>query len=244
MAAPDYSSADYWEARYSAPGGDAPFEWYASYAEGLAPHLARLVDPRAEGFELLVVGCGTSSLALDLHRAGARNVSAIDISPSAVRHQLAAVACAGAEDLDVSCCDATAMRGELPDGVFNAVVDKATGDALLCRGGGAAAQAHGALVRECARVCAEGGTVMFISTHPPDIMLRLLQEPASNGRGSSGDGGGGDDERGPLWDATPSAVRVLRQVGGMEPAASDCPPVFVYTCQKRNSSGGTSFTSY
>lgn len=195
----DYSSASAWESRYSRSDGAQPVDWYCTFAD-LAPHLAPTLS-RARGsdsFELLIVGCGTSSLPLDLHRAGLRNVSSIDRSPSAVAHQVAAAAAARAEDLDFSVCDATRMGEELPDGVFDAIIDKACGDALLSSGGEVGERDFAALVRECARVCAPGGQLIVVSVHAPALLLPRLLAPAG--------GSGGE----PLWEAQPSVARVLR----------------------------------
>ena len=192
-------------------------EFYASHRE-LVPFLSTALSGARgnDSFEVLVVGCGTSRLPLDLHRAGVRNVSAIDRSPSAVAHQVAAAAAARVEDLDFSCCDATCMAEELPDAVFDCIIDKACGDTLLCAGGEVGDRAHGALVRESARVCIPGGTFVTVSLHSPALLLPRLMAPL----GAVADS--------PLWEGPPQVARVPRP-----DADAGSGDFFVYVARRR-----------
>ena len=73
----DFAAASYWDDRYAA-AGNVPFDFYCTYKElkaVLSPFLSQSPD-----FELLVPGCGSSSLSADLFRDGYRNVTSVDIS--------------------------------------------------------------------------------------------------------------------------------------------------------------------
>ncbi|CAN0459453.1 unnamed protein product, partial [Phaeothamnion confervicola] len=59
-----YGDDDYWEARYA--GADATYDWLLGWAD-VASYLTPLVPPLARA---LHVGCGNSTLGVDLWRAG------------------------------------------------------------------------------------------------------------------------------------------------------------------------------
>ena len=70
---PDYGSSAYWDERYSADD-TAVFDWYQTY-DTLRPLLQRYLS-RDPDFEVLVPGCGNSSLSSDLYKDGYQRVCA------------------------------------------------------------------------------------------------------------------------------------------------------------------------
>lgn len=63
----EFSSQKYWDIFFSKRKED-PFEWYGEYPQ-LAPLLHKYITPKDN---LLIVGCGNSTLSVDLHTAGIR----------------------------------------------------------------------------------------------------------------------------------------------------------------------------
>ena len=126
------------DTRYAADP-TASFDWYCTYSElgnYLAPYLK--ADP---SFEILVAGCGSSTLSACLYDAGFKNISNVDISSvviSQLRDRYAAMTemdCASAfpggvqsvrasvthAPRAVSVADVTNMKKELPGDCFDLV---------------------------------------------------------------------------------------------------------------------------
>ena len=180
MAAPDYSSAQYWEFRYNSSLKEQheAFDWYLSHEELALFYSKYQSRAKADDFELLIIGCGTSTMPADLYSAGCRNISAIDISPSAIAIQSSMYE--NLPDVDFSCIDACDMSDAIPESCFDCVIEKATGDSLLCGssdGPGGDMVRRGrfaALISEAARVLKPGGWFLSISQLPPELRLPLL----------------------------------------------------------------------
>ena len=81
-----YSSQIYWDRRYSTHRG-ATFDWYLPYKiAGSNSDLLReeLVSTIRRGSRILVLGCGTSTLAEGLYDDGYTNIVAVDFSSPAI----------------------------------------------------------------------------------------------------------------------------------------------------------------
>eukprot|EP00966_Prymnesium_polylepis_P142229 3284359-Prymnesium_polylepis.1 len=64
---------------------------------------------------------------------------------------------------------------DFEDGSFNAVIDKATLDSILCGEGGAESGAR--LLSEVARVLKPGGVFVLLSNAPPKQRMPMLEKP-------------------------------------------------------------------
>lgn len=131
-----YGTDKYWVDRYERPPDeeDRTDEWCLSWA-----HLEPLLRPHLPAAAAVAdLGCGTSSLAFDLLRGAPDGVRvvAVDLAPAAICAQKAAQAArvregersaARAEFKCADVCRAGAWAGR-----FDACVDKATTDGLLC----------------------------------------------------------------------------------------------------------------
>lgn len=73
----DYGSASYWDERYAEV--EEVYDWYQDYST-LRPFLKPYLKENDHEFEILIPGCGNSSLSIDLYSDGFVNITNIDIS--------------------------------------------------------------------------------------------------------------------------------------------------------------------
>jgi 2-polyprenyl-3-methyl-5-hydroxy-6-metoxy-1,4-benzoquinol methylase len=152
-----YADARYWDTRYSEKGSDpkqdlsfAPFEWYLRYEqlkEVLQPILVEATPPpppttagedqeatdsqeqASPKPQILVLGCGTSTLSEDLYNEGYLDITNVDRCQALIDHLSAkheAKETLRYESQDVRC---------LPqewNSKFDVVIDKACLDAIAC----------------------------------------------------------------------------------------------------------------
>jgi len=147
----EYADSSYWESRFQETEGT--FDWYATYNE-----LGSIFEefcPPGESLELLMVGCGNSSLSSELHEAGYRRITNIDIAPAAVAKMEALY---GRLGMAWRVMDATAM--EFDANRFGLTVDKGTLDAMMS--GNSCPQVL-AMVAEIYRTLRPGGLFVLVS---------------------------------------------------------------------------------
>lgn len=165
---PDYGSAAYWDERYSKSPG-ATFDWYQSYQDlrsFLVPHLS--VSPN---FEVLIAGCGNSTLAADMVGDGYENITNIDISPVVISQMTQMYS--GLSTVDFLEADATDLS-IVSEPTFDVVIDKALLDSMLC--GEDSFDRVNRLLNEGFRILRPGGKYIVISYGIPSSRLRLLQQ--------------------------------------------------------------------
>ena len=121
-----YTRKSYWQLRFER---EASKDWLCSWAE-LSPLLSPLLQKSAA---LLLVGSGNSALPAELAAAGFSDILATDYAENVVARMAAAAA--GSPAVRWACADMRALG--LPPAAFDAVLDKATMDALLADGGDA-----------------------------------------------------------------------------------------------------------
>ncbi|KAK4879959.1 hypothetical protein RN001_008105 [Aquatica leii] len=119
----EFSQKHYWENFFKKRGTKA-FEWYGEYPE-LCGHLHKYIKPKDD---VLVVGCGNSTLSSDLYNIGYNKITNIDISEVVIRqmlnlHQILR------PDLKYIQMDVFNMT--FTDESFSVVLDKGTLDALM-----------------------------------------------------------------------------------------------------------------
>ncbi|CAM9390188.1 unnamed protein product [Sphacelaria rigidula] len=172
-----FGDPSFWEGEYSAQYASQqeqlePFEWFLPYEGGLRQHLLPFLQSMSVCKRVLHVGCGTSEVGpklasepgLDAH------ISDADASPSAVRIMKARHV--GLDNYSVH--RANALSLPFREGDFDAVVDKGTLDALLCR---SVEDAQG-MAAEIHRVLAKGGVFLQVTTEDPEARLDLLTTSA------------------------------------------------------------------
>ena len=169
--ASDYGNPSYWDERYSKhfdADDQAVFDWYLDYSQ-LKPHLAPYLSSDPD-FEVLIPGCGNSSLGAEMYDDGHVNITNADVS--AVVVNLMQERFADRSEMEFTVMDATRMEF-LPDDCFNMIVDKALLDALLC--GENNAQNVSSMLNEMHRVLKPGGVYVCCSYGVPKTRLGYLR---------------------------------------------------------------------
>lgn len=172
--ASDYGNPSYWDERYSKhfdADDQAVFDWYIDYAH-LKPILAPYLSRSSEDFEVLIPGCGNSSLGAEMYDDGIVNITNADVS--AVVVNLMQERFADRSEMEFTVMNATRMEF-LPDDCFNLIVDKALLDALLCSENNA--QNVAAMLSEMHRVLKPGGVYVCVSYGVPKTRMGYLQAP-------------------------------------------------------------------
>ena len=134
----------------------------------------------AQQTRLLHVGCGTSDMGPKLAQEPSLSLQVTDAdnSPSAVR--IMKQRHGALENYET--CEADVLSLNVPEGAFDAVVDKGTLDALLC---GSVDDAR-EMVTEMQRVLSKGGAYVQVSAEDPEARLDLLtgcEGPKGRGKG-------------------------------------------------------------
>ncbi|KAJ8933712.1 hypothetical protein NQ314_013842 [Rhamnusium bicolor] len=104
--------------------GSKVFEWYGEYPE-LSEHLHKYVKKQDN---VLITGCGNSTLGRDLYDIGYSNITNIDISQVVIRQMLAQNE---KQRSNLKYLQMDALNMTLENETFNVVLDKGTLDALM-----------------------------------------------------------------------------------------------------------------
>ena len=119
----EFARKEYWDQFFTKRTNS--FEWYGEYSDLKSVLLKYLKAPD----ELLIVGCGNSSLSADLYDDGYRSNTSIDISEVAIKKMISKYKCNGLRpEMVFEVMDIFKMKYD--DEQFNAVLDKGTLDAL------------------------------------------------------------------------------------------------------------------
>lgn len=183
-----YSQTTYWEQRYLEDG--EPFDWHVRYAN-LKPLFNRFIAKTANTLSL---GCGTSELEPQMREDGYEAVVCVDSSSAAV--VLMAKRYHEYERLAYHCMDARALS--FGSESFDAVIEKALVDALMCAAPGDVSSVA-QLVGEAHRVLRPGGVLLSITHASEADRLPLMQHVPWRMQSSetvSGDDGAPGDREG------------------------------------------------
>mmetsp|Transcript_35927 Transcript_35927/g.76280 ORF Transcript_35927/g.76280 Transcript_35927/m.76280 type:complete len:214 (+) Transcript_35927:23-664(+) len=167
--APDYGDVMYWDTRFALD--PEPFEWYLPWEElreVVIPRLLALGVP-PQDVEVLVVGCGNSTVPEELYLEGWENITAIDTS-SVVVEQMR-TRCVKFPELEFQVMDACALQ--YPDSSFHVIMDKGCLDTVLCEAEDPLAAAS-AVVGEAHRTLAVPGVYLLLSHGPASSRLEYL----------------------------------------------------------------------
>ena len=166
------ATREYWDARYELD--KLPFDWYCRFntSDAYKNLVCALIKKE---HTILIVGAGTSRLPEELIEAEYNQLCGLDYSAVAVA-QLKARKLPGLKVIEA---DATDMSQQLDDESFDAVIDKATFDSILCGEGGSERAER--FLSEVARVLKPGGIFSLLSNAPPEQRLATYFEKDAYG---------------------------------------------------------------
>lgn len=201
-----YGDPSYWTARYTASGGTEAYDWYLRWEQLkdiLMPVLTPESEPADRSSQVLVLGCGTSTLSEALYGEGFQAVTNVDRCGAVLevirkRHQSqldggdAAGAKGGKKPPDKG--KAASPEPEVPKvamnfvegdatclpqdwaGRFDVVIDKAVLDAVAC--GVNKWDNVDAMMRSVRHVLKPNSGVYVCMSHAgPEVRLRMLNGP-------------------------------------------------------------------
>jgi len=164
----DYGKADYWDERYSTRCDGDTFDWYQRWS-ALKPFL----EPKLKlDSNILMVGCGNSTLSIDMYNNGYKNITNIDISGVVINQMAEKYPIMTWIKMDVM------KMSTLEGKTFDVVIDKGTLDAILC-GDNSTANAE-AMLREISRLLSRNGVFFEITYGLPENRMNHLNKSILN----------------------------------------------------------------
>ncbi|CAK9813196.1 eEF1A lysine and N-terminal methyltransferase homolog [Anthophora plagiata] len=169
----EFSQVEYWNTFFK-KRGEKTFEWYGEYPElcNVFHKYIRVKD------NILIVGCGNSTVSMCLYDAGYRNITNIDISYIVIK-QMRDINASIRPDLIYEQMDATQMT--YSDDSFSVVLDKGTLDALMPDTKEGTKSTINKYFKEITRVLRNGGRYICISLLQEHILRELVSYFPSNG---------------------------------------------------------------
>ncbi|CAM4781244.1 unnamed protein product [Rotaria magnacalcarata] len=122
-AADEFRSRDYWDQFFDKVGREA-FEWYSDFVD-LANVLCKYIKPRDD---VLIIGCGNSTLSSDLYDTGIEQITNIDLSEKVVKQMKKQNE---KKRANMKWLPMDARQMTFDDNQFSVVLDKGTVDALM-----------------------------------------------------------------------------------------------------------------
>ncbi|EAY04958.1 hypothetical protein TVAG_040100 [Trichomonas vaginalis G3] len=157
----------YWDERYTKNPNQ--FEWYLPWKK-LKGSLGRYIDGCTSA---LHVGCGTSTLGIDIQEDGVKNVLNIDTSETVIQEM------SSKYERKRNKFEVGDIRNlEYRKNSFDLVIDKGTMDSMMC----AETSQHdiGKMFKEISRVLKPGGTFIEISNACEELRLSYFQPTLYN----------------------------------------------------------------
>ncbi|XP_076766144.1 eEF1A lysine and N-terminal methyltransferase homolog [Xylocopa sonorina] len=161
----EFSQVEYWNTFFKKRKKN--FEWYGEYPE-LCGILLKYITIKDN---ILIVGCGNSTISMCLYDAGYRNITNIDISHIVIK-QMRDINASGRPDLVYEQMDATQMT--YSNNAFSVILDKGTLDALMPDTKEGTLSTINKYFEEITRVLRNGGRYICISLLQEHILKQLL----------------------------------------------------------------------
>jgi len=164
----DYGKADYWDERYSVNSDGDTFDWYQRWSG-----LKSFLEPKLKlDSSILMVGCGNSTLSIDMYNNNYKNITNIDISGVVINQMLTRYPMMTWLQMDVM------KMTTFSDNSFNVIIDKGTLDAILC-GDNSTVNAE-AMLREISRLLTPNGVFFEITYGLPENRLNHISKSLLN----------------------------------------------------------------
>ncbi|KAI4498610.1 hypothetical protein M0802_006316 [Mischocyttarus mexicanus] len=162
----EFSKPEYWNSFFKKRGKKS-FEWYGEYSE-LCDILIKYIKMKDD---ILVVGCGNSTLSMSLYDVGYRNITNIDVSEVVIK-QMRNINKNDRPDLIYEQMDATQMT--YSNDKFSVILDKGTLDALMPNANKETISVIDKYFKEITRVLRYGGRYICISLLQEHILRKML----------------------------------------------------------------------
>ncbi|XP_012230561.1 eEF1A lysine and N-terminal methyltransferase homolog [Linepithema humile] len=162
----EFSYAEYWNTFFK-KRGKKTFDWYGEYPE-LCEILLKYVKLKDD---ILIVGCGNSTLSMSLYDVGYKSITNIDISHIVIK-QMCDINNSTRPELIYEYMDATQMT--YPDEKFSVILDKGTLDALMPDTKETTISTIDRYFKEVTRVLRNGGRYICITLLQEHILRKLL----------------------------------------------------------------------
>ncbi|XP_024226238.1 eEF1A lysine and N-terminal methyltransferase homolog [Bombus impatiens] len=162
----EFSQVEYWNTFFK-KRGKRNFEWYGEYPE-LCVIFLKYIKVKDN---ILIVGCGNSTVSMCLYDAGYRNITNIDISHIVIK-QMRDINATMRPQLVYEHMDATQMA--YADNTFSVVLDKGTLDALMPDTKEGTVSNVNKYFKEITRILRNGGRYICISLLQEYILRQLL----------------------------------------------------------------------
>ena len=161
-----YGKEEYWEDRYMKDRD--PYDWYQRYS-GVKDMITQYIQ---HDNEILMLGCGNSRMSEQMHEDGYPNITNIDISQTVIDMMTEAYK-EKLPNMPFMKMDAKNMS-EFETGKFDAVIDKACFDAILC--GDNSGPNSEAMLNEVYRVLNPGGVYICITYGVPEKRVNYFMK--------------------------------------------------------------------
>ena len=162
----EFTQVEYWNTFFK-KRGKKNFEWYGEYSE-LCSIFLKFMKVKDN---ILIVGCGNSTVGMCLYDSGYRSIINIDISHIVIK-QMCDINVSVRPDLVYEQMDATQMT--YSDGTFSVILDKGTLDALMPDTKEGTISTVNKYFKEITRVLRNGGRYICISLLQEHILRELL----------------------------------------------------------------------
>jgi len=161
---------EYWDHRYQTDKSEA-FDWFKSF-EDIKELIVRRLAPHDK---ILVLGCGTSNLSIELYKLGHEDITNVDFSSSCIEQMKEKYSEISMEWLVRDVRDLHGLGG------FQVCIDKGTFDALLSYDGSrwsppdTVISSAGRYMDELARVLEDGGVFLWLGFTQPHFARSFLK---------------------------------------------------------------------
>jgi len=160
-----YGKARFWDHRYTVD--TEPFDWYYGYEK--YKELVNEFIPKE--LRIMIAGCGNGHFIEDMADDGYDNLIGIDISRVVISQM--EIRC---KDFDqISFQQKNLLDSNLPDNSFDAIIDKALFDSILCSPAGGEKMIS-VYIFEIDRLLSDDGVFFLVSYGNPDDRLKYLEQ--------------------------------------------------------------------